>query len=140
MSLLVLDVFEKAIDTFERTCIASNEKIVKTLPQVLQDAIKAGVIQNFEFTYELAWKFMKRWLEKNYGGSMIDGVTRRELFRLAQEHHLIEDCDTWMFYHRARNLTSHTYDQAVAEEVYQDALTFLVHVKHVYMQLKSKND
>ena len=33
---------------------------------------------------------MKRWLEKNYSSSYVDGVTRRELFRLAAENHIID--------------------------------------------------
>ena len=46
--------------------------------------IAAGVIQNFAFTYELCWKFMKRWIEENVNSEIVDGVTRRELFRKAK--------------------------------------------------------
>ena len=38
------------------------------------EVIRAGVIQSFEFTYELCWKFMKRWLEDNIGSAYVDGV------------------------------------------------------------------
>lgn len=109
MGLLDLTALQNGINAFTRTCHATqNKAIFSTLPTEFQDAVKAGVIQNFEFTYELCWKLMKRWLEKNYGNSYIDGVTRRELFRLAAESKLIDSVDEWMLYHQARNQTSHT--------------------------------
>lgn len=60
------------------------------------ELIKAGVIQNFAFAYELCWKFMKRWIQNNMGAEMVDGVTRKELFRLSVESRLIVDVDTWV--------------------------------------------
>jgi len=141
MSVLDLSAIKKAIDAFDRTCRAANDtSTINRLSTDLQDAIKAGVIQNFEFNYEIAWKFIKRWLEKNYGSSYVDGVTRRELFRLAAENHLIENVDEWMLYHQARNQTSHTYDEKVAGEVYHSAMAFLTVVKKLYHQLQTKND
>ena len=141
MSLLDLSALKKAISAFSRTCHAVNDsKTVNALSLDLQDALKAGVIQNFEFTYEMAWKFIKRWLEKNYGSQVVDGVTRRELFRLAAESHLINDVEEWMLFHRARNQTSHTYDEQIALEVYDNSIQFLPVVEHLYQQLSAKND
>jgi len=54
---------------------------------------------------------MKRWLDENIGSTVADGVTRRELFRLSAENRLRNDVDTWMEFHRSRNLTSHTYNE-----------------------------
>lgn len=140
MSLLDLTAFQKAINAFERAVHAvTDDKVVSSLSVELQEILKAGIIQNFEFTYESAWKFMKRWLEKNYGNS-IDGVTRRELFRLAAENHLITDVEQWMLFHRARNQTSHTYDEKIATEIYNYAMQFLPFVKKLYQQLHDNND
>jgi len=141
MSLLDLTAFQNALRAFARTCHASqDQKVLKQLSTELQDAVKAGVIQNFEFTYELSWKFMKRWLEINYGSTHVDGVTRRELFRLATEMQLIESVDEWMLYHQARNQTSHTYDEEVAAEVYKSSLDFLAVAQKLLHQLQAKND
>lgn len=141
MTRLDFSALKKAIDSFTRTREAALEhKIIETLSPALQEAVKAGVIQNFEFTYELAWKSMKRWLESNYGSQYVDGVTRRELFRLACESHLINEVDEWMFFHRARNQTSHTYNDDMAEEIYQRALNFLPLVNALYTQLDAKSD
>jgi len=87
--------------------------------------VGAGVIQNFEVTYELCWKFMKRWINLNADPTAADGVTRRELFRLAAQNRLIDDVDKWMEFHAARNQTSHSYNQDVAEEVLAVALESL---------------
>ena len=140
MTLLDLTAFKKAIDIFECSYDAVKKSpLVAKLPLELQETLRAGIIQHFEFTYESAWKFMRRWLEKNYG-NQVDGVTRRELCRLAEESHLINDVEQWMLFHRARNQTSHTYDEKMAAEVYDYATQFLPVVKQLYQQLQHKND
>jgi nucleotidyltransferase substrate binding protein (TIGR01987 family) len=93
------------------------------------ETIRAGVIQNFEFTYEQCWKFMKRWLGENINSESVDGVSRRELFRMSAENKLIIDVDKWMEFHRARNITSHTYDEDTAQEVFDKTLEFLPFAK-----------
>ena len=128
-----------------KKALCSLENILKTAsssqsysPNV-RDAIRSGVIQNFEFTYELCWKFMKRWLENNVSVFLTEGVSRRELFRMAAENSLINDVDVWMEYHKARNETSYTYDESKAEEVFQTAIRFLPDVQKLLPKLESKN-
>lgn len=101
---LDLDSLKKAITALgEVLQRAHDQALMASLDEVTQNALKAGAIQHFEFTYELCWKFMKRWLEQNMGNAYVDGVTRRELFRLAAEHHLITDVDLWMEHHSAQS-------------------------------------
>jgi len=139
--MLDLQSFEKAINSLERLILKTeNKEIMGDLDEVIVYGLTAGVIQNFEFTYEIAWKYIKRWLETNIGSSIVDGVSRRQLFRLAIENHLIDDVDIWMDYHIARNKTSHTYNLDTAEEVYKTAIIFLGDVKLLYEKLESKND
>jgi nucleotidyltransferase substrate binding protein (TIGR01987 family) len=104
---LDLSSIRKAIALLNRALDVSTEDRLSKMPVDQQEVIKAGVIQNFEFTYELCWKFIKRWLEMNINPGVADGVTRRELFRLAAENLLIVDVEQWMRYHETRNLTSH---------------------------------
>jgi len=84
--------------------------------------LKAGVVQNFEFTYELSWKFMMRWIEVNRQSTL--GITRRELYRYAAENGLIDDVAKWADYNEARNTTSHTYDEEKADFILAKAYTF----------------
>jgi nucleotidyltransferase substrate binding protein (TIGR01987 family) len=105
-----------------------------------RDVMRAGVIQNFEFTYELCWKFIKRRLESDLGAVYVDGVSRKELFRLAAEHRLIASAQDWFLVHASRNETVHTYDPTTAEEVYAAAKGFLVAAKELLAELKRRND
>ena len=110
------------------------------MDDVTRNAIKAGVIQHFEFTYELCWKFIKRWLETNVSATAVDGVTRRELFRLGAENRLIDDVEQWMRYHEARNLTSHIYQPEIAEKVYNTAHDFARDAARLLAALEARND
>ncbi|HHJ12019.1 MAG TPA: nucleotidyltransferase, partial [Chromatiales bacterium] len=110
------------------------------LPEAARRAIEAGVVQNFEFSYELAWKFIRRWLAHNLGPSEVEGVSRRHLFRLAAEHGLIDNVETWMGYHQARNLTSHAYNQTVAREIALLADAFARDAHRLLDALEARND
>jgi len=117
-----------------------NSAFMNSLTDSQRRLIIAGVIQNFEFTYELSWKFIKRWLSENVGSTLVDGVTRRELFRMGAQSLLIADVDEWMIYHNARNQTSHIYDENTAKEVFDTATEFVHAAKKLLVQLEAKND
>lgn len=73
-----------------------------------------GTIQRFEFVFELAWKTFKLLLaeeghEAPFARSAIAG---------AYQAGWIDDEQLWLELLRARNLTSHTYDEALAAEIY----------------------
>lgn len=138
---LVISSLVNAIASMQRALeFADKRLILENIDDEEAEVIKAGVIQNFEFTYELCWKFMKRWIEENISTEVVDGVTRRELFRLSAENRLIIDVEEWMEYHKARNRTAHTYDEYVAEEVYQAAVKFLPEAKNFLARLEARND
>jgi nucleotidyltransferase substrate binding protein (TIGR01987 family) len=138
---LDLSSLKKAIGSFERVLnVASRAEKTAKPNDDLVEAVKAGVIQNFEFTYELCWKFMKRWMEINFGASYAEGVARRELFRLACENRLIDDVELWMDFHAARNQTSHTYDEQTAEDVFETATTFLGQAQKFLNAIEHRND
>ena len=117
-----------------------DESMMQGLDSVLQNAVRAGVIKHFEFTYEQSWLSIKKWLEINVSPDTGDGVSRRELFRLASEQRLIDDVDCWMRYHRARNQTSHTYREATANEVYAVIPEFVEDAQRLLAALEARND
>lgn len=75
---------------------------------------KAGAILAFTYTFELAWKVMKRILEEA-NGKEIFGI--KEIFRTAALAGLINDPEIWFTFLEQRNLTSHTYEKELAEEI-----------------------
>ena len=105
-----------------------------------REILRDSVIQRFEYTYELAWKMMKRWCEINVGASYIDGISRKELFRMAAEQRLIDDPVKWFEYHEARNQTSHIYDESVAQDVFNVVGSFLDDVQKFFTTLEKRND
>jgi len=137
---LDLSSFRKAVGSLQRTLeVAGDQGFMSGLSDSQKDAIRAGVIQNFEFTYELCWKFMRRWLDANLGSTYVAGVTRRQLFRLSAENKLIGDVDKWMEYHEARNEISHTYDENTAEDVFETAREFISDAETLLKALEERN-
>ena len=138
---LALDSLQSAVSALAAVLAKSDDvEFMNNLDDVARNAIKAGVVQHFEFTYELCWKFIKRWLETNIGPAVADGVTRRELFRLAAESRLLEDVEQWMRYHEARNLTTHIYQPEIAEKVYNTAHEFARDAARLLAALEARND
>ena len=104
------------------------------LREALEDGVEPlnqleleGVIQRFEFTFELSWNLLKDRLE--YDGLVIATITPRNVIREAYSAKLIEDCETWIDMLTDRNLMSHTYDferfKAVVENIHSRYLTIL---------------
>ena len=86
----------------------------------LNELEQQGLIQAFEYTYELAWNAVKDYFEAQ-GETEIHGS--RDAFRLAFRRGLIEDGQIWMDMIKSRTLTAHTNNQDVAEEIAEDITT-----------------
>ena len=74
-----------------------------------------GIIQSFEFTFELAWKTLKDYLESQG----VEGVFPREVLKQAFHHGLLEDGEIWLEMLSKRNLFAHTYDESLAMEAFR---------------------
>ncbi len=80
----------------------------------LNEFEKQGLIQSFEYTYELSWNLIKDYYEFQ-GETAIQGS--RDAFRLAINRELIDNGETWMQMIQSRQRTSHTYNEEIAEEI-----------------------
>ncbi|EKY01374.1 nucleotidyltransferase substrate-binding family protein [Selenomonas sp. oral taxon 138 str. F0429] len=82
----------------------------------LDDMYLDATIQRFEFCFELAWKLMKAILE--YEG--IEANSPRSSIREGWKQGLISDAEEWLDMMEKRNLSSHTYDENVARDIYHE--------------------
>lgn len=96
-----------------------REAVLLVAERPLSQLEKQGLIQAFEFTHELAWKTLKDFFVFQ-GNQEIYGSrdAAREAFSLG----MVEDGEVWMDMIASRNKTSHTYNQAVAEEIIEAIL------------------
>lgn len=95
--------FLKAVDRLEEACRQPKDAFLRD-----------SVIQRFEFCWELAWKTLRMWLE-HLG---IEAGNPRDTWQEALKAGLIEDGNAWSALQKMRNLTSRTYDESLAEQVY----------------------
>lgn len=109
-SKISLQSLEKALTSLERA-----------LAQPKNEFNRDSVIQRFEFSFELCWKSALRIIQADHPltDSSVRGVLR-EASRLGW----IQTLDAWFRFQEARNLSSHTYNEETAEEVYLEAAKF----------------
>jgi len=101
--------WKQRFDNFEKAYV-QFEKIIDI--GELSDIEKMALIQAFEFTFELAWKTMKDYLEEE--GFLVDSP--RSTIRQAFQSRYIENPEVWMEAMKMRNMTVHTYNAKVMDE------------------------
>jgi nucleotidyltransferase substrate binding protein (TIGR01987 family) len=128
--------------------LTSLQKAIKSLKSALSEYeinsnefIRDACIQRFEYTYELSWKTIKRYLElTSPNPAEIDAYSFQDLIRTATERGLLHtDWETWKRYRQLRGVTSHAYDEKKANEVYQQIPSFLVEVEFVLEAITKRN-
>lgn len=101
------DNFKNAFSVFEQAVLLTKERSLSELE-------KQGLIQSFEFTHELAWNVLKDYLEYQGISNLIGS---RDVSREAFQKNLVTQGEVWMEMLKSRNLTSHTYNKKVADEI-----------------------
>lgn len=111
--------WQQRFDNYLRAFQTLVEAVELARTRDLSKLEEQGMIQSFEFTHELAWNVLKDYLEhKGFTGL----IGSKDASRAAFKNELIEDGDAWMDMIKARNLTSHTYDLAIARAVVDNVL------------------
>lgn len=111
-----LSKLNKIVDYIKGQSSADNSPEARESPHyILDDIIRQALIKSFEYTHELAWNVMKDYAF--YQGNAAVGGSR-DATREALQIHIIEDGQVWMEMIASRNKTTHTYNEAVAEEIF----------------------
>jgi len=106
--------WQQRFENFSRALQQLTQAVALSRQRPLSDLEKQGVIQGFEIVHELAWNVLKDFLE--YEG--IPGIVgSRGTVREAFKRELIDDGELWMDMIEKRNLSSHTYNKELAEEL-----------------------
>lgn len=98
---------------------ASSRRLAEAVAETESDLIRDATIQRFEFTFEVTWKTVKLYLERQ--GYECGGP--RSTLKKAFAEHLIatpEEADLWLQMLEDRNLTTHAYDESLARQIYRN--------------------
>ncbi|MHB8064174.1 MAG: nucleotidyltransferase substrate binding protein [Ruminiclostridium sp.] len=108
--------WKQRFQNFDRAFVllrsAFEEKGIDEFSQLEQE----GIIQRFEYTYELAWKTMKDYLQDN-GITVLNEITPRSVIKEAYAAKIIKDGQVWIDMMLHRSILAHTYDFTKFQEV-----------------------
>jgi nucleotidyltransferase substrate binding protein (TIGR01987 family) len=102
--------------------------------------IRDGLVQRFEFTYEISHRMLKRYLEQSSASpDQFDVMPFADLIRTANEQGLLQgDWPAWRGYRDMRSKTSHTYDEDIALQVVAGIPAFLAEAEFLAAQLTER--
>lgn len=127
------------IQRFDNFCKALKQLTKFIEKGELNELEEQGLIQSFEYNYELAWNTIKDFYA-HQAESDIQGS--RDAIRLAFKRGLIEDGEKWMKMLKSRNQTSHTYNEDIAAEIVVDIhdnyYQLFINLQNKLKELKAK--
>ena len=128
------------IQPLENAIRRLEEALTAYQADIGNDIIRDGLVQRFEFTYELSHKMLKRYLE--YAAAtpeLLDQMSFQDLIRTGSEQGLLlGDWPRWRGYRDMRSRTSHTYDEGVALTVVAGIPAFLEEARYLRDRLRDR--
>ena len=106
--------WKQRFQNYKKALATMKSAVELAATRELSDLEKQGMIQGFEFTFEMAWNVMKDYLvEEGITGIIGSKGAVRQAFNKG----LIEDGEVWMEMVKGRNLSTHSYDEEIAEKL-----------------------
>lgn len=102
--------WQQRFSNFEKAFERLSRAVKKDKYDELEEA---GLVQIFEFTFELGWKVLKDFLE----AQGYDDKTPREVIKRGYQLNYVQDGTAWLDALDKRNLMTHIYDESKAKEV-----------------------
>lgn len=124
---------------FEKAFFLLKEGVDRFEAGELDNLAKEGVLQRFEFTFDLAWKTLKDFLD--YTGRSYDLPSPRPIIKEAFAMEILSNGYVWLSMLETRNLLSHTYDESHLNKTMNEvAGDYFPAVEELYLFLKNRND
>jgi nucleotidyltransferase substrate binding protein (TIGR01987 family) len=109
--------WRQRFQNYQQALSRLTEAVTLSRQRTLTNLEQQGLAQTFEFTHELAWNVLKDYLEAQ---GFVDIIGSKNATRQAFKNGLLAEGDAWMEMITARNLTSHTYQEKIAEDIAKD--------------------
>jgi len=136
---LDISPFEKALSQLERSLEYLHSDLAES-DEGLREQFRAATIQAFEFSYELGTKMLRRQLEQiTPNPAEIRAMAFMDMVRTGAEAGLVRQVPQYRIFREKRNMTSHTYDEAKAEEVLAVLDDFVTEMHFLRDELKRRN-
>jgi nucleotidyltransferase substrate binding protein (TIGR01987 family) len=131
--------FEKALSQLEKSLEYLHSELA-CQDVGLREQFRAATIQAFEYSYELGTKMLRRQLEQiSANPAEIREMVFMDLIRTGAEAGLVKQVPDYRVFREMRNITSHTYDAAKAEEVLSIMKSFVSEMHFLRDELKRRN-
>jgi len=129
-------------ESLEKALISLKEAWAEYQKDLSNTFVRDSVIQRFEYTFELSHKILRRFLsETETNKAEISEMFFNELIRLGCKRGLLlNDLETWDKYRKARNLTSHNYDEFNADNVAVIIPVFIEDIEYELAKIKEKSN
>lgn len=124
----------KRFEERKQDLVNATSRLEEALKEEPTDLAIDGVLHRFEFTFELAWKTMKDYLE--YQGVSGKIGSPREIIKESFSIGLIENGEMWIKMMLSRNTLSHLYAEETSREIYDDIKDkYIVEIKKLIQKL-----
>ena len=131
-----------ALDTtsFAKAVERLQEGLARHRAEPLDEQLRDGLIQRFEFTYELSHKTLRRYLrETTASPGEIERLSFADLIRLGNAQGLLRsEWPDWRLFREMRGRSSHTYDADIAAAVVAEIPRFLDEAEHLLSSLQQR--
>lgn len=138
---LDLSALQNAIAQLDEALAFCHSELANSNPRLALH-LRAAAIQAFEFTYELCYKTLRRYLQATEPNpAAAEEMTFNELIRRGYALGLLQaEISTWQAFRKDRGTTSHTYDETKAAEIFAALPTFLNEARFLLQQIQTRQE
>jgi nucleotidyltransferase substrate binding protein (TIGR01987 family) len=117
-----------------------REGLARHQSEPADEQLRDGLIQRFEYTYELCHRFIRRFIQRTSASpDEVDRMAFQDLIRTANQRGLLlGDWPAWHRYRDLRACASHTYRAETAEQVAAAIPAFLTEADYLRDQLLAR--